>query len=113
METELTLNEIEDSTNRISHLVGVAEQHSHLARAPFEVADVHDLLDSTLVMLAGKIGSGIQVVKEYDGALPKIPAYPGGWTPITVCSYIADFGLWKELECLTRVGVLPVGWRAR
>ncbi|MFF3585328.1 MULTISPECIES: ATP-binding protein [Streptomyces] len=77
VETELLLNEIEDSTNRISHLVGAAKQYSHLDRAPFEVTDVHDLLDSTLVMLAGKIGSGIQVVKEYDRTLPKIPAYPG------------------------------------
>jgi hypothetical protein len=34
--------------------------------APFQVVDVHDLLDSTLVMLAGKIGAGITVVKDYD-----------------------------------------------
>src|SRR5579875_2643056 len=41
-----------------------------------EAADVHELLDSTLVMLAGKIGPGITVVKDYDRALPRIPAYP-------------------------------------
>ncbi|WP_208643454.1 sensor histidine kinase, partial [Streptomyces diastatochromogenes] len=77
VETELLLNEIEDSTHRISHLVGAAKQYSHLDRAPFQVTDVHELLDSTLVMLAGKIGSGVQVVKEYDRTLPKIPVYPG------------------------------------
>ena len=56
VETELLMNEIEDSTTRISTLVGAAKQYSQLDRAPFQVVDVHELLDSTLVMLAGKIG---------------------------------------------------------
>ncbi|WP_405887249.1 ATP-binding protein [Streptomyces sp. NBC_01136] len=77
VETELLMNEIEDSTTRISHLVDAAKQYSQLDRAPFQVVDVHELLDSTLMMLAGKIGSGITVVKDYDRTLPKIPAYPG------------------------------------
>ncbi|WP_328673266.1 ATP-binding protein [Streptomyces sp. NBC_00328] len=77
VETELLMNEIEDSTTRISHLVDAAKQYSQMDRAPYQVADVHDLLDSTLMMLAGKMGSGIKVVKEYDRALPRIPAYPG------------------------------------
>ena len=37
---------------------------------------MHELLDSTLTMLAGKIPPGIRVVKEYDRSLPAIPAYP-------------------------------------
>ncbi|MFE4758169.1 ATP-binding protein [Streptomyces mirabilis] len=77
VETELLLNEITDSTDRISHLLGAAKQYSHLDRAPFQVTDVHELLDSTLVMLSGKIGSGVRVIKEYDRTLPKIPVYPG------------------------------------
>ncbi|MFB7243486.1 histidine kinase [Streptomyces populi] len=77
VETELLMNEIEDSTTRISHLVDAAKQYSQMDRAPYQVADVHDLLDSTLMMLAGKMGSGIEVVKEYDRTLPRIPAYPG------------------------------------
>ncbi len=40
------------------------------------MVDVHELLDSTLLMLAGKFGDRIKVVKEYDRTLPKIPAYP-------------------------------------
>jgi signal transduction histidine kinase len=35
---------------------------------------VHELLDSTLVMLASKIGA-IEVVKDYDPALPLLPAF--------------------------------------
>jgi signal transduction histidine kinase len=75
VETELLMNEIEDSTTRVSTLVGAAKQYSQLDRAPYQEIDVHDLLDSTLLMLAGKIGKGIKVVKDYDRTLPKIPAY--------------------------------------
>ena len=75
VDTELLMNEIEDSTTRISTLVGAAKQYSQLDRAPYQVVDVHELLDSTLLMLSGKIPPGITVVKEYDRSLPQIPAY--------------------------------------
>ena len=77
VETELLMNEIEDSTTRISTLVGAAKQYSQLDRAPYQVVDVHELLDSTLLMLSGKIPAGISVVKYYDRSLPPIPAYAG------------------------------------
>jgi len=74
-ETELLVNEIEDSAARISTLVAAAKQYSQLDRAPHQVVDVHELLDSTLAMLAGKMPPGIRVVKDYDRSLPAIPAY--------------------------------------
>jgi signal transduction histidine kinase len=75
VETELLMNEIEDSTTRISTLVAAAKQYSQMDRAPFQVVDVHELLDSTLLMLGRKIGDRITVVKDYDRTLPAIPAY--------------------------------------
>ena len=57
VETELLMNEIHDSTTRISTLVGAAKQYSQMDRAPFQTVDVHELLDSTLTMLSGKIGA--------------------------------------------------------
>jgi signal transduction histidine kinase len=77
VDTELLMNEIEDSTTRISTLVGAAKQYSQLDRAPYQVIDVHELLDSTLLMLSGKIPPGITVVKEYSPGLPRISAYAG------------------------------------
>jgi signal transduction histidine kinase len=77
VETELLMNEIEDSTTRVSTLVGAARQYSQLDRAPFGLVDVHELLDSTLVMLSSKIGPGITVVRDYDRSLPPVPAYAG------------------------------------
>lgn len=76
VETELLMDEIDDSTTRISHLVDAAKQYSQLDRAPHRVVDVHELLDSTLLMLSGKIGPRIRVVKEYDRSVPDVPAYP-------------------------------------
>jgi signal transduction histidine kinase len=75
LETELLMNEIEDSTNRISNLVAAAKQYSQMDRAPFQLVDVHELLDSTLIMLSGKIGRDIEIVKDYDHGLPHIAVY--------------------------------------
>jgi signal transduction histidine kinase len=76
VEIELLLNEIQDSTTRISTLVGAAKQYSQMDRAPYQTVDVHELLDSTLLMLAHKIGDGITVAKQYDPTLPRISGYP-------------------------------------
>jgi signal transduction histidine kinase len=75
VETEGLLREIIDSTQRISALVGAAKQYSQLDRAPYQLIDVHEGLDATLVMLGPKL-AGIEVVKEYDRLLPRVPAYP-------------------------------------
>ncbi|MDQ1750529.1 MAG: hypothetical protein QOE71_1585 [Pseudonocardiales bacterium] len=75
LETELLMNEIEDSTTRISTLVAAAKQYSQMDRAPNQVVDVHELLDSTLLMMGRKLSHGITVVKDYNRSLPRIPAY--------------------------------------
>jgi signal transduction histidine kinase len=75
LETELLMNEIEDATTRVSTLVGAAKQYSQMDRAPHRVLDVHELIDSTLIMLSAKLGDGITVVKDYDRSLPDVPVY--------------------------------------
>jgi signal transduction histidine kinase len=93
VEIELLLNQISEASKRISALVADAKQYSQMDRAPFQVADVHEGLRSTLTMFADRLGkeSGkgaktIKVVKEVDHSLPQIPCYPGDlnqvWTNI-------------------------------
>jgi signal transduction histidine kinase len=77
VETETLLLEITDSTHRISDLVDAAQQYSQMDRTPHRPVDLHDGLDATLVMLGGKVGAGITVVKDYDRTLPEVPAYAG------------------------------------
>jgi signal transduction histidine kinase len=76
LETELLLGEITDSVTRISSLVAAAKQYSNMDRSPHERADIHDGLESTLLMLGGKL-AGIDVVTDYDHTLPPVPVYPG------------------------------------
>jgi len=88
VETENLLLEIKDSTSRISALVGAAKQYSQLDRTPHQNVDLHEGLDATLVMLGGKFGPGVRVVKDYDRTLPKVPAYAAElnqvWTNLIV-----------------------------
>jgi signal transduction histidine kinase len=75
VDAELLMGEIQDSTTRVSSLIAAAKQYSQMDRAPYQVVDVHELLDSTLTMLGPKLSQGVDVVKEYDRSLPSIPAY--------------------------------------
>jgi signal transduction histidine kinase len=75
VEAEILMDEIQDSTTRVSTLIAAAKQYSQMDRAPYQIVDVHELLDSTLTMLAPKLGDGVVVIKEYDRSLPRIPAY--------------------------------------
>jgi signal transduction histidine kinase len=69
------VDELEAATGRISSLVGVVKEYSHLDQAPSGDIDVHDGLESTLVLLGHKMG-GVELVREYDRGLPQLPAYP-------------------------------------
>jgi len=92
IESELLMNQISEASKRISALVADAKQYSRMDRASFDVANVHELLRSTLVMFAdrltkdGKQPGAINVVKEFDPSLPEIPCFPGDlnqvWTNI-------------------------------
>jgi signal transduction histidine kinase len=75
VETENLLIEVKESTKRISALVGAAKQYSQLDRTPHQQVDLHEGLDATVTILAGKIPPGVKIVKEYDRTLPRVPAY--------------------------------------
>jgi signal transduction histidine kinase len=104
IETELLLNEVGDSAARISQLVDAVKQYSQLDRAPYQRADIHELLDSTLLMLSGKVGPNIEVVKDYGQSLPRIPAHPSQlnqvWTNlIDNAVYAMNSAGGKDLDC--------------
>ncbi|MEU8144549.1 ATP-binding protein [Nonomuraea sp. NPDC048901] len=77
VEISQMLGEVTEATERITSLIASAKQYSQMDRAPFQVCDVHDLLDSTIAIFRGKIPPGITVVTDYDRTLPPIPAYAG------------------------------------
>ena len=68
------LGELADSTNRISNLVGAVRSYSQLDRAEVHAVDVHEGIDSTLAMLAPKLGD-VTVEREFADDVSPIEAY--------------------------------------
>jgi signal transduction histidine kinase len=76
-ETASLVDEVVEATGRITKLVGVAKQYTQMDRSPLQHLDVHEGLESTLTVLGPRLGEGIEVVRDYDRSLPKLPAYEG------------------------------------
>ena len=81
LEATLTMNglvnEVEQSTSRISDLVGAIKNYSYMDRAAIQEVDLHEGLDNTLKILHHKLKYGITVHKEYAPSLPMVSVYGG------------------------------------
>jgi signal transduction histidine kinase len=65
--------ELLDSAQRMGSLVGAVKTYAYMDRGSVVEADLHEGLDSTLVILGHKLKhTKISVVREYDPALPKL-----------------------------------------
>jgi signal transduction histidine kinase len=69
------LDQVEQSTGRISGLVKAIKEYSFMDQAAQQEIDLHDGLESTLKILGHKLRKGIDVVREYDRTLPRICAH--------------------------------------
>ena len=69
------LMEVEQGAGRISEIVKSLKTYSYLDQAPVQEVDLHEGLDSTLVILRSKLKEGITVHRDYDPNLPRIQAY--------------------------------------
>jgi signal transduction histidine kinase len=69
------LEEIGQGAGRISEIVKALKGYSYLDQAPIQAVDIHEGLDSTLVILRSKLKQGITVRREYAPDMPKIQAY--------------------------------------
>jgi signal transduction histidine kinase len=68
------LEEIGQGAGRISEIVKALKGYTYLDQAPIQMVDIHDGLDSTLVVLRSKLKQGITVHRDYDAELPHIQA---------------------------------------
>ncbi len=68
------LDEVKESTRRISDLVAAVKSYSQLDRASMQVTDLAEGLESTLVMLAHRIPKDVTVVRDYAADVPPIQA---------------------------------------
>ena len=72
LNTEKLVNEIEDASERINHLVNSVKGYTHMDRAPEKQAsDIHIGIRNTLTMLNHKIKKGnIKVVEAFQEDMP-------------------------------------------
>jgi len=69
------VDQIEDSTRRISSLVKAIKQYSYMDQGSQQEVEIHEGLDNTLLILHHRLKHGVQVIREYDRSLPRICAY--------------------------------------
>ena len=68
--------EIRTGTARISELVGAIKEYSYMDQASVQEVDVHQGLESTLLILKYKLRKkNIELTREYADDLPRIKAY--------------------------------------
>ena len=71
------IGEIENSTKRISDLVGAIKEYSYMDQAPLQEVDIHHGIESTLTILGHRLKQGVTVIRDYDPDLPRVSAYGG------------------------------------
>jgi len=101
------LDEMKESTRRISELVAAIKSYSQMDRASAQQVDVTDGIESALVMVGHKLrGDGVNVVREYAADVPRIGAYPGELNQ--VWASLID----NALDAMAGAGVLRLATRA-
>jgi signal transduction histidine kinase len=66
-------SELEESTERMSSLVGAVKSYAYMDRGELVEVDLHEGLETTLAVLGYKLKhTEITLVREYDRALPKL-----------------------------------------
>lgn len=71
------VREIENSTRRISELVGAVKRYSYMDQSALAEVDLREDLENTLKIFGHRIKKGVSVVRNYDDSMPKVCAYGG------------------------------------
>lgn len=69
------LSEVLQTTDRISQIVRAVKSYTYLDQAPLLEVDVHEGLESTLVIMQHKLKKGVTIKRDYSPNLPRIEAY--------------------------------------
>ena len=95
------LEEIDQGARRISEIVKALKSYSYLDQGPVQNIDVHEGLESTLLILKSKLKKGINLDRNYNQGLPRIQAYASElnqvWTNLidNAADAIGDSGVIK------------------
>ncbi|MBP0030919.1 ATP-binding protein [Roseofilum sp. Guam] len=94
------LNSMETGTNRIQQIVLSLRIFSRLDEADFKVVDIHDGIDSALMILGNRLNPtsqnpGIAVIRNY-GQLPLIECYPGQLNQVFMNIFVNAIDIFEE-----------------
>lgn len=117
------LSSMKTGTERIRQIVLSLRHFSHHDRAEMKLVDIHEGIDSTLLILQHRLKAtaghlGIEVVKEY-GNLPKINCYAGQLNQVfmnILCNAIdaleatRDNGQWVKGDVTSVPSLSPTIW---
>jgi signal transduction histidine kinase len=104
------IHEIDNSTKRISDLVGAIKRYSYMDQAAMQEVNLRDDLENTLKIFGHWLKKGITVTREYDEDTPRVCAYGSElnqvWTNLIDNAIDAMNGsgelrirTWRELDC--------------
>jgi len=93
---------LNESTDRIIGLVGALKTYTYLDMAPRQPIDLHEGLESTLVMLHHRLKAGIEVKRSFADDVPEIEAH--GSELNQVWTNIID----NAIDAMEGVGVITI-----
>ncbi len=100
------LDEIMQSTGRISNLVQAVKAYSYMEKATLKEVDVHKGLNSTITLLSHKLKQGVEITRKYDQNLPHCFAHQSElnqvWTNIIDNAIEAMAGQGKIWICTSQ-----------
>jgi signal transduction histidine kinase len=68
--------ELQESTQRMSSLVGAVKSYAYMDRGELVEVDLHEGLETTLVVLGHKLKhAAVEVVRDYDRELPRLTVH--------------------------------------
>lgn len=70
------LNSIEFGANRTREIAASLKDFSRLDEGEIQKVDIHDCIDSTLLILQNRLKKGIKIIRNY-GNIPAVPGYTG------------------------------------
>ncbi len=98
--------ELKDSTERMGALVGAVKSYAYMDRGGLVEADVHEGLETTLVVLGHKLKhTRIEIVRDYDRELPKLTVH--GSELNQVWTNLLD----NAIDALGETGTITIGTR--
>ncbi len=70
------LKSMQAGSERLTKIVGSLQSFSHMDESKRQPADIHECIESTLVILNNRLKYGVEVIKNY-GYLPPVNCYSG------------------------------------